>query len=177
MIVPCTACPHKQRDTRPAGTLAHVPVESGQNSRQHIEEITRYGVGNPMMDKVYPDLTLRPSIGALVLREDGWAALKPEYERGDVYTTQFVFEGDGLRINARCDYGFVRVEALDSKMEPYPGFSAEECVPVHGPADRIWHDVRWTSCNSLRGLWNKPIRLRFHLLEAALYGFQFHYSE
>ena len=177
MIIPCSACPHKQRDTRPAGTFSHVPIESGRDSQKHIEELTDYGIGNPMMNKVHPDMPLHVSIGALELREDGWAALKPEYERGDVYTTQFVFEGDHLKINARCDYGFVRVEALDPEMKPYPGFSLDECVPIHGPADRIWHDVRWTTGRSPQELWNKPVRLRFHLLESTLYAFQFHYEK
>ena len=40
------------------------------------------------------------SIGALILREDGWARLQPSYERGRVITRQFVFEGNALQRNA-----------------------------------------------------------------------------
>lgn len=173
LIIPCSANPHKQRDTRPAGTSAHVPAASGEESQRHIEELAAHGCGNPMMDTVKPDLSLQRSIGALVLREDGWAALEPTYERGDVYTTQFVFDGERLLINARCDYGVIRVEVLDGKFEPCSGFSLAESMPVHGPADRIWHEVRWASGAALRKLRNKPVRLRFQLLEAALYAFRF----
>ena len=173
MIIPCSAYPHKQRDTRAAGTFSHVPTASGEESQRHIEELRKYGIGNPMMHQIEPAMSLHKAVGAIVLREDGWAALAPEYERGDVYTTQFVFEGDRLRINAQCDYGLVRVEILDSEFEPFPGFSIEECTPVHGPADRIWHDVTWTGGKSLESLWNRPVRLRFHLLESTLYAFQF----
>ena len=88
-----------------------------------------------------------------------------------------MFEGERLRINAQCDYGVIRVAVLDAELKPYPGFSLAECAPVHGPADRIWHDVGWTSGKSLPQLRNKPVRLRFHLLESALYAFRFEHRE
>jgi hypothetical protein len=113
----------------------------------------------------------RRSVGVLVLREDGWAELKPSYERGRVITRQFVFEGEALRVNADCRGGYARVEVLDPYFEPYPGFSAEACVPVAG--DGIWHTVRWQEQADVRALWNKPCRLVFHLHQASLYAFQF----
>ena len=114
------------------------------------------------------------SISALILREDGWAELKPSYERGRVITRQFVFEGDTLRINADAYGGYVRVEAVDPRFEPYEGFSAEECDPVYSddPA-QIWHTVSWRGSRDVRSLWNKPVRLVFHLHQASLYAFQF----
>ena len=33
------------------------------------------------------------SVGILILREDGWAELKPSYERGEVTTRQFRIRG------------------------------------------------------------------------------------
>ena len=173
MIIPCSAYPHKQRDTRPTGTFAHAPEGSGRASQNHIEELKSFGVGNPMMHEIDPEMEIHKAVGAMVLREDGWAAIKPTYERGDAYTTQFLFEGDKLRVNALCDYGFIKVEILDPELKPYPGFSLDESTPIHGPSTRIWHDVRWTGGKSLSSLWNKPIRLRFHLLESSLYAFQF----
>ena len=114
------------------------------------------------------------SYGALILREDGWAELKPVYERGKVITRQFVFEGDTLKINADAYGGYVRVEVLDPHFKPYEGFSAEECDPVYSDdPNQIWHTVNWRGSSDVRSLWNKPVRLVFHLHQASLYAFQF----
>ena len=110
------------------------------------------------------------SIGALILREDGWARLEPKYERGRVITRQFVFSGDRLIVNADTDGGHLRVEILGPDFEPYPGFSADECTPIAQP-NQIWHQARWQG--DLRTLWNKPVRLVFHLAQAGLYSFEF----
>lgn len=173
MVIAYSAFPHKQRDTRPAGVADHAPFASSQASLHHIEELSRYGIGNPMMDRVRPEVPLQRAIGGLILREDGWAALRPTYEAGQVFTKQFVFEGNTLHVNADCNYGLLRVALLDSHLNPYPGFSFEECIPVHGPSSQIWHRVIWNNHPDLRSLWNKPVRICFSLLECSLYGFQF----
>ena len=49
----------------------------------------------------------------------------------------------------------------------------ELCDPVIGAPDKIWHTVRWQGRSDLRALWNKPVRIRFHLNESSLYAFQF----
>ena len=127
------------------------------------------------MDRVRPELPLQRGIGALVLREDGWAALRPKYEAGQVITKQFVFEGNALSVNADCAYGLIRVALLDSELKPYPGFSLEESIPLHAPSQQIWHPVNWKNGPDMRRLWNKPVRICFSLLESSLYGFQFQY--
>jgi hypothetical protein len=99
--------------------------------------------------------------------------LRPTYEVGQVITRQFVFEGDRLRINAGAAGGFVRVEALDPYFQPYPGFAAGECDPIHAPREQIWHMVSWQGRRDVRALWNKPVRLVFHLHQASLYAFEF----
>lgn len=111
------------------------------------------------------------AVGALLLREDGWARLQPVYEHGRAITKQFVFEGEALRINADCAYGFIQVEALDPHFKPYDGYSAQACVPIHGPG--IWHTAQWRERRDLTALWNKPVILAFHIHEASLYAFQF----
>ena len=114
------------------------------------------------------------SIGVLILREDGWAELKPVYERGRVITRQFVFEGDTLEINADAYGGYVRVEALDPHFKPYEGFSAGDCDPIYSDdPNQIWHTVHWRGSTDVRALWNKPVRLVLHLHQASLYAFQF----
>jgi len=117
---------------------------------------------------------MRRSAGALVLREDGWALLKPRRESGRVLTKQFVFEGSELRINADCNFGQIRVEMLDPLFRSYEGFSVKDSDVVHDEnAERVWHTVRWRGKADVRSLWNKPVMIRFHLHEAELYGFQF----
>jgi hypothetical protein len=114
------------------------------------------------------------SLSALILREDGWAELKPAYERGKVITRQFVFEGDALKVNADAYGGYIRVEVLDPYLNPYEGFAAEDCDPVcTDDANQIWHRVSWQGNRDVRALWNKPVRLVFHLHQASLYAFQF----
>ena len=113
------------------------------------------------------------AVGGLILREDGWARLLPEYETGQVYTKQFVFEGDALRVNTDCHYGYLQVELLDPTFTPYEGFSAVLCDPVIGAPGQIWHTIHWQGKSDLRALWNKPVRIRFTLHEASIYAFQF----
>ncbi len=113
------------------------------------------------------------AVSALVLREDGWAELRPCYEHGQVITRQFVFAGDTLRVNADVTGGYLRTEVLDPQFQPYPGFSAAECDPIHAPADQIWHTVTWQGQRDLRVLWDKPVRLVFHLHQSSLYAFEF----
>jgi hypothetical protein len=72
-------------------------------------------------------------------------------------------------VNADCRYGFVQVELLDPQFQPYEGFSAQLCDPVVSPPDRVWHTIRWQGSSDLRALWNKPVRIRFHLHEASLF--------
>ena len=46
-----------------------------------------------------------------------------------------------LRVNADCGYGLIRIALLDSEMKPFPGFSQEESVPLHGPPTQVWHEA------------------------------------
>ena len=114
----------------------------------------------------------------MILREEGWAQLRSEYETGRVITRQFVFEGDRLRLNADVCGGSIRVEVLDPMFRPYAGFALELCDPLAGgPPDQVWHEVRWQGSGDVRALWNKPVRLIFHLQHASLYAFEFAASE
>jgi hypothetical protein len=113
------------------------------------------------------------AVSALSLREDGWAELRPTNEVGQVITRQFAFEGDTLAVNADVEGGYLRVEVLDPNFQPYPGFSAQECDPIRGPSTQIWHTITWQGNRDLRALWNKPVRLVFHLYQSRLYAFEF----
>ncbi|MSP14327.1 MAG: hypothetical protein EXR62_15410 [Chloroflexi bacterium] len=168
MVIPYTAQPHKQRIT---ADVISAPEEEDRASQEHLALIAKYGAEDPRLPE--NDRNLHNAVAGLVLREDGWAEIKPVYEAGRATTRQFVFEGDQLRINADCSYGLVRVEILDPLLKAYPGFSLTECDPIHGLPEKIWHTVSRNGSADVRSLWNKPIRLRFHLLESNIYAFQF----
>ena len=110
------------------------------------------------------------AIGALILREDGWARLQPAYEHGRVITRQFIFAGERLRLNADVNGGYIRVEILGPDFAPYRDFAAGDCTLI-GRSDQTWHEVEWRG--DLRTLWNQPVRLVFHLVQAHLYAFEF----
>jgi len=165
--IPYMAGPGKQhwfgdRYDPPTPVLPEAEFERGKRAWRDLVEI----LGG------YP--RRRRSTGVLILREDGWAGLRPTYERGKVITRQFVFEGDTLRINAEAHGGYVRVEVLDPTFQSYDGYSAADCDPVFSDDPRqIWHSVSWRGSTDVRGLWNKPVRLVFDLHQASLYSFQF----
>ena len=119
MVIPYSANPQKQSwlDRGPP-TPMYPREEYGRLQRAWQARRALHG-----------DPTTRRAVGGLILREDGWARLVPNYESGKVYTKQFVFEGDCLRVNADCRFGFVEVELLDPQFQPYEGFSAQLCGP------------------------------------------------
>ncbi|MBM3788058.1 MAG: hypothetical protein FJW30_27240 [Acidobacteria bacterium] len=166
LIIPYSAIPVKQW-TLPREDWKLVPAAAREKYERDVADANARGMGR---DKKRG----KRAIGGLLMREDGWAMLRPVREEGHALTKQFVFEGDALRINAECGTGNVRVEALNPSFEPYPGFSAAECAAIHDPGGKtIWHTVRWNGKADVRALWNKPVILRFYLRESALYGFQF----
>ncbi|MFN0166236.1 MAG: hypothetical protein ACKV22_07375 [Bryobacteraceae bacterium] len=166
MVVPYSAIPIKQW-TLPRKDWVLVPAAARQEYDRLVAEANRYGVGRDSK-------RLKRAAGGLILREDGWAMLKPVREQGRALTKQFVFEGDQLRVNAECGFGRIRVELLNPMFEPYEGFAAADCDPLHNEDPKtIWHTVRWKGNADVRALWNKPVMIAFHLHEAALYAFQF----
>ena len=163
LVIPYSANPQKQSWLQQGPPTPLYPQEAYrlQQEAWHAREALQDG---PIPKR---------AVGGLILREDGWAKLVPNYESGQVYTKQFVFEGDALRVNADCSYGYVRVELLDPTFAPYEGFSAEQCDALTGGPDEIWHTVSWQGKSDLRALWNRPVRIRFSLREASIYAFQF----
>ncbi|MBX3010118.1 MAG: hypothetical protein KF832_01380 [Caldilineaceae bacterium] len=158
------AIPDKQHWFGADATQDIVPVAAFQAARQQWE--------SRRAQASVPERWQR-SLNALILREDGWAELRPTNASGQVLTRQFVFAGNLLQINAACSYGFVQVELLDPHFQPYPGFAASDCDPVVGAPEQIWQTVAWQGQTDVSALWNKPVRIRFILQEASLYAFQF----
>ena len=59
-------------------------------------------------------------------------------------------------------------------LNPTKATPVEACDPVCADnPDQVWHTVEWKGNADVRALWNKPVRLVFHLQQASLYAFQF----
>ena len=124
------------------------------------------------------------AIGLAKLRLDGFASMDA-YEGGGVLTTKtMVFRGRRLEVNVRAPaapfgqqlrpaspYGAFDVSILDDAGRPIEGYSSDRCDTFTGDERR--HVVTWGSNERVNALAGRPIRLRFHLRNAALYAFQF----
>ena len=84
--------------------------------------------------------------------------------------------GDRLEVNANTaahavastSGGSLEVEILSVAGDPLPGYGHEDCIALL--ADEVRHTVRWQGRDRLPV--GQPIRLRFHLRDAALYSFR-----
>src|SRR5208283_2846486 len=75
--------------------------------------------------------TVGGGIGLATLRVDGFASLNANYEGGKVTTALFITGGKDLHVNAKADVGQLQAEVLDEQSFPIPGFTRDDCVPVH----------------------------------------------
>ena len=124
------------------------------------------------------------AIGLARLRLDGFVSMDA-YEGGGVLTTKtMVFRGRRLEVNVRAPaapfgeqlrptspYGAFDVSILDDAGSPIEGYSSDRCDTFTGDERR--HVVTWGGNERVDALAGRPIRLRFHLRNAALYAFQF----
>ena len=118
-------------------------------------------------------------IGLAVLPRDGFVSL--EGARADfssVTTRSFTFTGRELRLNLQaalqqwgpgpCE---VRVELLDGRHAPVPGFTAADADPLTTTATDA--RVSWRGRSDVSALAGQPVRLRIQFRNAKLYSFQF----
>ena len=118
-----------------------------------------------------PDNTKAPiDIGLATLRVDGFASLGASFDGGEFITTQWEIDGGQLVLNAKSDYGEIRVELLDDEEQPLAGYSLEDCVPV--TADGTDLPVQWKDHSDLSGALGQTVRLRFQLKNARLYSYR-----
>ncbi len=145
------------------------------------------GEGHPQHDLVHKEVgsqRLGFAIGVARMRRDGFASLEGYEPTGTLTTGPVLFEGDRLVINARAPdrrfgtdstpstpYGRLTVELLHADGEPLPGFSAGDSDAFTG--DEVRHVATWRGDSDLGSLQGRPVRLRFHLTNAALYSFRF----
>ena len=126
----------------------------------------------------------REAIGVATMRLDGFVSLDGCGPDSSVTTRPLRFEGDRLEVNVRAPleaadgsqssgrpHGRFAVEVLDINSTPLPGYSKQDCDVFSGDEARLV--VTWNGGPYLRGLAGLPVRLRFHLDNAALYAFRF----
>ncbi|MGE0378132.1 MAG: hypothetical protein AB7I48_28340 [Planctomycetaceae bacterium] len=110
------------------------------------------------------------SVGLAKLRVDGFVSLDASFDGGELITTPWATEGGTLLLNAKCDYGEIRVELLGEDDEPLPGFALEDCVPVR--ADGVNLPVRWKDRSDLTGAAGMTARIHIQLKNARLYSYR-----
>lgn len=139
-------------------------------------------VANNANDPDHPqfDWGRREAIGVASMRLDGFVSLDGYGPDSSVTTKPIRFTGDRLEVNARAPveaaagtrpHGRFAVEVLDENSVPLPGYSRHDCDVFTGDDVRL--TVTWSGSSYLGGLEGLPVRLRFHLENAALYAFRF----
>ena len=107
-------------------------------------------------------------IGVAALRLDGFVFLEAGARMGSLTTKPFRLEGKRLQVNVGGEK--FRVEILDEKGRPLPGFSGPEAETVSN-VDNLRLEPQWKG-SLLSALKGHMVRLKFHLEKARLYSFQ-----
>ena len=121
----------------------------------------------------------RGQIGLGTLRRDGFVSMDATPGDGGVLTTKPLLLSSEraddatvrLLLNVKSDNGHCRVELLDESGGAIAGWGKEEADD--SVVDAVRTVVTWNGQSDIGKLLHQPIRLRFHLQNARLYGFQF----
>jgi hypothetical protein len=106
------------------------------------------------------------------LRLDGFASIHAGYRGGELITRPIVYDGDALELNySTSAAGGVRLEVQDAAGAPLPGFALADSAELIG--NEIDRAFPLRAAQSLAAHRGKPVRLRFALKDADLYGFRF----
>lgn len=117
------------------------------------------------------DADMVSSIGLATSRVDGFVSIDAGRTQGSLTTKPFIFDGNHLLINANAAGGAIKVELMDERGTPLPGFEAERSIALDG--DSMRHEVRWRSDSRLADQAGQPIKLRFSMRAVRLYSFVF----
>lgn len=107
--------------------------------------------------------------GLATLRRDGFASMEARGLEGVLTTRPVRYSGKRLFVNVDSLQGDLRVEILDEKGAPFPGFTKADAIPVR--TDNTLQAVEWNRGPDIARFANRPVRFRFHLREGRLYSF------
>lgn len=137
----------------------------GHHTYQFSENL---GIKGPHKDGSFP------RVRRFTIRKDGFVSVRAEAEQGELVTKPLIFAGDKLTVNYNAklgENGSVRVEILDDKQRPIPGFTLKECDPLSkGTIDAM---VTWNGGADVSSLAGKTVHLRLVLNKADLFSFRF----
>ena len=107
-----------------------------------------------------------------VVQRDRLVSATAAAETGRITTPTLKFSGARLRVNANVrPRGVLRVGLLDEQGTPIPGRRTEDCQPIAG--DHLQTTIQWADGADVSSWAARPIKLRFDLEDADLFGFQF----
>ncbi len=119
-----------------------------------------------------PELVMNVhTLNLATLRRDGYVSFDAGIRDGYVETKPMFSASPGLFINGKCAQdGHIAVEVIDSWSNVWEGYSKGDCQPFSG--DEVHHRVTSSGGDAVNNI-PGSIKLRFHLRNAELYGFQF----
>lgn len=110
------------------------------------------------------------AIRRYALRLDGFVSLHAPLGGGELTTQPVTFTGNQLQLNVSTSAaGSVRVELQSPEGRPLDGFGLNDCTEIIG--DDLAFPVRWRG--DVGTVTGQPVRLRFALRDADLYGYRF----
>lgn len=130
------------------------------------DELRLYYAG---YDGLHDYLPFHAVIGVATLRKDGFASLDGEDNPGTLTTKRLKGLRGRLHLNCEAGAGLLQVEVLDADGRVLPGYKRMDCNEPRG--DGVDQIVTWAEHGELP-VGDAPLRLRFHLKNAALYAFK-----
>jgi len=148
-----TSCSQTLEEAREA-FWAELEANTGQTRANHVQKSREFQIVPAQVE----------------FRTNGFASRRAEEQEGVLTTHPLVFQGSRLTVNAVAGKGRVAVEVLDEEGRPVPGYAREDCLL--GTFDSTQQEVSWRGGTDVAPFRGKPVRIRFHLQHADLYGFQ-----
>ncbi len=144
------------------GYPAYGMIETPRPYPHTTNELSMYMTcGKPVSGKCY--------LYRHVIRIDGFASYRADYEQKVVCTKPIMFEGDTLTLNFKTSArGYIFVRVLDYYGKPFEGFQSYEIF-----GDAYDRPVLFDSGAELSKLKGKPIRLEFVMSDADIYSMKF----
>jgi len=139
------------------------------------DHLNRLRSGTPY----YKDRMPQPNPALATYPRDRYVSLSTGTYPAILYTKPMLLPAGGLQLNADASRGEIRVEIAAAPAQgiddihaapAVEGFSFNDCAPAQ--ADGVELPVRWRNRPDTADLRGRPVRLRFYVRNADLYGFR-----